>query len=62
MGTANHSGRDGGAGVVDDVQQEQVAEQPCSEAYLRRVTGEEDLGAVRSLVLTVDSNETQVIL
>lgn len=37
-------------------------EEACSEAALRRITGEEDLSDVRNLVLTVDTNETQVIL
>lgn len=52
--------QEGGDGVSDDVDEKQIAEEPCSEAYLRRVTGEDDLGTVRNLVLTVDSNETQV--
>jgi len=37
-------------------------EEACSEAALRRITGEEDLTCVRNLVLTVDTNESQVIL
>lgn len=40
------------AGAEEDV---------SSEGFLRRVTGEEDLGSVRNLVLTVDTNVTQVI-
>lgn len=52
--------QEGGDGVSDDVDEKQIAEEPCSKAYLRRVTGEDDLGTVRNLVLTVDSNETQV--
>ena len=46
----------------NELEERQIAEGPCSEAYLQRVTGEEDLGAVHSLILTVDTNETQVIL
>lgn len=32
----------------------------CSEAFLRRVTKEENLSAVHNLVLTVDTTVTQV--
>lgn len=41
----------------DDGAEEDVS----SEGFLRRVTGEEDLGSVLNLVLTVDTNVTQVI-
>ncbi len=43
-------------------QMEEGHEEACSEAALRRITGEEDLSGVHNLVLTVDTNETQVIL
>ena len=36
-------------------------EEDCSEALLRRVSGEEDLSAVRTLAITVDTTVTQVI-
>lgn len=45
-----------------EIEERQNVEEPVSEAYLRRVTGEEDLGGVRNLVLTVDTNEIQVKL
>lgn len=60
MKNDTHNSQKGGEGVSFGVEEKQVAEELCSEAYLRRVTGEDDLGAVRNLVLTVDSNETQV--
>lgn len=50
----DRDGRGGGGG-------EEVDEEVCSEGFLRRATGEEDLGSVRNLVLTVDTNVTQVI-
>ena len=53
--------QESGDGVSHDVEEEeQIAQQLCSEAYLRRITGDEDLGVVRNLVLIVDSNTTQV--
>ena len=40
----------------------EACSEACSEASLRRITGEEDLSVVRNLVLTVDTNEIQVML
>lgn len=37
-------------------------EEACSEAYLRRISGEEDLAALHNLALLVDTNVTQVTL
>lgn len=58
---ATRTGREDGDRVGNELEEKEMAEEPFSEAYLRRVTGEEDLGGVRNLVLTVDTNETQVI-
>lgn len=52
----------GGGWVSDGFEENPSVDVSCSEAYLRRITGEEDLGDVHDLVLTVDTNVTQVIL
>lgn len=57
-----HTSEEGGGRVINGFEEKQIPDEPCSEAYLRRVTGEEDLGNVGTLALTVDTNETQVIL
>ena len=59
-GMTTHIDQESGAVLRNEVDERQTAEEPCSEGQLRRVTGEEDLGAVRNLVLTVNTNETQV--
>lgn len=51
-----HSGQTKGAVRVEE------AGDDCSEASLRRITGEEDLRDVRHLALAVDTNTTQVTL
>ncbi|CAM9235914.1 unnamed protein product [Ectocarpus sp. 6 AP-2014] len=53
LGT-KHSGQPKGAVRVEE------AGGDCSEASLRRITGEEDLRDVRHLALAVDTNTTQV--
>lgn len=46
----------------DEHEEEDEDEEAFSEAYLRRISGEEDLAAVQNLSLTVDTNVTQVTL
>lgn len=40
---------------------ERLVDEECSEAFLCRVTGEENLSVVRNLTLTIDTNVTQVL-
>lgn len=52
----------GAEGVVQDEDDgTDFDDECCSEAHLRQMTGEEDLACLRSLVLTVDTNFSQVI-
>lgn len=62
MGKSARTGQEGRDRLGIEFEEKQLVDEPCSQVYLRRVTGEEDLGAVRSLVLNVDTNGTQVTL
>lgn len=50
------------ANEEEQEEEQEEEEEACSEAYIRRVSGEEDLAAVHNLALTVDTHETQVTL